>query len=222
MRTLPPAVARVEPRWPVGLATVAVIFVLAVLPGRIQVLPEWCLYLAGVAVLVPMAGVAMSTEKAWWLRVERIVTLSAVALMAACTVGGLAYLIVAMIRRSTEMRGLELLTSSVAVWVANVLMFSLLFWQLDRGGPRDRASGGTPRPDLYFTQEGAPAGALRPDWRPMFPDYLFFAFSTATAFSPTDVVPLTLRAKMTMMLESSISLVTIVVVASRAINVLGS
>ena len=114
------------------------------------------------------------------------------------------------------------LTSSVALWINNVLVFSLLYWQVDRGGPGARAADERRRPDLFFTQEGAPPDAMPHGWRPSFPDYLFLAFSTATAFSPTDVVPLTLRAKMMMMLESSISLITIVVVGARAINVLGS
>lgn len=219
---VPTPAVHVEPRWPVVLATFVVIFVLAALPGRIRLMPVWCLYIAGAAVVVPMAGIRLSTAKTRWLRIERTATLLVVGLMAAGTLGALAYLIVAMVGHSADMGGLELLTSSVAVWVSNVLMFALLYWQIDRGGPGARAGGVSPRPDLYFSQEGAPAEALPPDWRPAFVDYLFLAFSTATAFSPTDVVPMTPRAKMTMMLESSISLVTIVVVGARAINVLGS
>ena len=76
-------------------------------------------------------------------------------------------------------------------------------------------------PDWLFPQESAPGG-VQADWRPMFVDYLFLSYSTATAFSATDVPPLTRRAKLLMMAESTISLVTMVVVASRAINVLGS
>jgi hypothetical protein len=107
------------------------------------------------------------------------------------------------------------------VWVTNVLTFSLLYWQIDRGGPEARANNAITRPDWMFPQTGAP-GDAPPDWRPKFVDYLVLGFSTATAFSPTDALPLTSRAKMLMMLESTISLVTIVVVASRAINILGN
>ena len=106
------------------------------------------------------------------------------------------------------------------MWVTNVLVFSLLYWQIDRGGPEARANDAGTRPDWLFPQAGAPEDAP-PDWRPTFVDYLFLGFSTATAFSPTDALPLTSRAKMLMMLESTISLATIVVVASRAINILG-
>jgi len=100
-------------------------------------------------------------------------------------------------------------------------MFSLLYWQIDCGGPEARANNAGTKPDWLFPQEGAPEDAP-PDWRPTLVDYLFLGFSTATGFSTTDVIPVTSRAKMLMMLESTISLVTIVVVASRAINILGS
>jgi hypothetical protein len=95
-----------------------------------------------------------------------------------------------------------------------------VYWQIDRGGPGVRANKEGRKPDWLFPQEGAPEDAS-PDWRPTFIDYLFLGYCTATAFSPTDALPLTARAKMLMMLQSLISLVTIVVVASRAINILG-
>jgi hypothetical protein len=101
-------------------------------------------------------------------------------------------------------------------------MFALLYWQLDRGGPAGRASSAPPRPDWLFPQDDAGPEHLAPGWRPRFIDYLFLAFSTATAFSTTDALPLTGRAKLAMMSESAVSLVTLVVVAARAINVLGS
>jgi hypothetical protein len=116
---------------------------------------------------------------------------------------------------------LSLLASSIAVWVTNVTTFSLLYWEIDRGGPEARQNNAGTMPDWLFPQTGAPAEDVRPDWRPVFVDYLFLGYSTATAFSTTDVMPLTSRAKLLMMLESAISLATIVVVAARAINILG-
>jgi hypothetical protein len=217
-----PTSSPIEPRWPVAATILAVIFVLTVLPGRVRGLPAWSLWVAAAVVLVPMAAVALSTSQMRWLRVESAIVLLFVALSAAGNFLALGYLIIAMIRRSTEISGLVLFTSSVGLWINNVLVFSLLYWQVDRGGPGARAGGEHRRPDLFFSQEGVPPEAMPRDWRPSFIDYLFLAFSTATAFSATDVIPLTSRAKMMMMLESSISLVTIVVVAARAINVLGS
>ena len=118
-----------------------------------------------------------------------------------------------------ETRQISLLSSSLAIWVTNVLTFSLVYWQIDRGGPYARASGTSAKPDWLFPQAAAPE-TTSPDWRPLFLDYLFLGFNTATAFSPTDAMPLTRRAKMLMMLESSISLLTLVIVAARAVNVL--
>ena len=134
----------------------------------------------------------------------------------------LANLIQAMVYKSLEISGLQLLTSSISVWIVNVLMFSLLYWQIDRGGPESRINHAGMRPDWLFPQEGASTDNVPPGWSPVFVDYLFLSYSTATAFSTTDVMPLTSRAKMMMMLESTISLMTIVVVASRAINILGN
>jgi len=126
-----------------------------------------------------------------------------------------------MIRRTNVIDGLHLLTSSIAIWALNVTMFSLLYWQLDRGGPLGRVLAHRHR-DWIFPQDQAAPEDLPPDWRPQFIDYLFLGYSTATAFSTTDAQPLTGRAKFAMMCESTISLVTLVVVAARAINVLGS
>jgi hypothetical protein len=111
------------------------------------------------------------------------------------------------------------LTSSFSIWVTNVLTFSLLYWQVDSGGPSRIARGIARKPDWLFPQSSAPELAS-PDWRPLYIDYLSLAFNTATAFSPTDVLPLSRRAKALMMLESAISLLTLVLVAARAVNVI--
>lgn len=213
---------RIESRWPVALAITVVLFLLAVLPERVRLFPAWLPYVVGIAVLAPIATVALASANTHWLRIERTVTLLFCAVAGVGTVANLANLIGLMVRRSGEIGGEQLLASSIAVWVTNVLAFSLLYWQIDRGGPDARSNNASPRPDWLFPQEGASPADVPPDWRPTFVDYLFLGFSTATAFSPTDALPLTSRAKMLMMLESSISLATIVVVASRAINILGS
>jgi hypothetical protein len=214
-------VPRLEPRWHVALAIVAVVALIACLPGRVQLLPGWVPFLLGVVVLVPMVAVALTAGGARWSRLERTVTLGFSVVAGFAAVATLANLVVAMVRRSADIGGLQLLSSSVALWVSNVLVFSLLYWQLDRGGPVARLNDAEERPDWLFPQEGASPGNVRPDWRPAYVDYLYLGYSTATAFSTTDAMPLTSRAKLLMMLESTISLVTIVVVASRAINVLG-
>ena len=213
---------RFEPRWPAALAILTVLLLLAALPGRITVFPAWFPYVIAIVVLVPMIATRLTGAQPAWLRIERWTTVLFFLVVGAGNLAGLAYLIRAMVSRSAELSGLQLFTSSIAVWVTNVLVFSLLYWQMDRGGPEARLNNAGTKPDWLFPQEGAPAEDVPPGWRPGFVDYLFLGYSTATAFSTTDVMPLTSRAKMLMMLESMISLVTIVVVASRAINILGS
>ncbi|HSA61507.1 MAG TPA: hypothetical protein VLE03_04650 [Nitrospiraceae bacterium] len=213
---------RFEPRWPVALTIVAVNLLLALLPGRLRLFPIWATYVVGVAVLAPIAAVGLTAARIRWLRVEHTVTLLFFVVATVGNLTSMGNLIGAMLNRSAETSGLQLLTSSIAIWGNNVLMFSLLYWQIDRGGPEARVNNEGTRPDWLFPQEGAPAEDVPPGWRPTFIDYLFLGYSTATAFSTTDVMPLTSRAKMLMMLESAISLATIVVVAARAINILGS
>ena len=219
--TKPGQTPRIEPRWPVILTVLAVVCLLAVLPGRVRLLPIWLSYVIAIGVSAPMAAVTLAAAKERWLHVERMITLLFFVVVGVGTLTGLAYLIHAMVHRSAETTGLQLLTSSIAFWVINVLIFSLLYWQIDRGGPEARANNACTKPDWLFPQAGV-GEDVPPDWRPTFVDYLFLGFSTATAFSPTDALPLTSRAKMLMMLESTISLATILVVAARAINILGS
>ena len=211
-----------EPRWPVALAILAVIVLFAALPKRIGLLPAPVTYIVGLAVLIPIVAVGLTAAKPLWLRIERIVTLVFVVFSGTVTLINLGSLIEAMLYRSAAVGGLQLLATSVAVWVSNALIFSLLYWQIDRDGPEARISGGSRRPDWLFPQEGAPAADVPQNWEPTFIDYLYLGYSTATAFSTTDAMPLTPRAKLLMMLESAISLVTVIVVAARAINILGN
>jgi uncharacterized membrane protein len=213
---------RFEPRWLVALAILAVLVLLALLPERLMLFAGGVLYVVGIAVLAPMAAVGLTAARGRWLRIERTITLLFVVVAEVVTLASLANLIGAMVHRSVEINGLQLLESCIAVWLTNVLMFALLYWQIDRGGPEARVNNAGTKPDWLFPQEGAPGEDVPLGWRPMFVDYLFLGYSTATAFSTTDVMSLTPRAKMLMMLGSTISLVTIVVVAARAINILGS
>jgi uncharacterized membrane protein len=212
---------RIESRWPVALAIIFVLGLLELLPSRVRILPRWFPYLLVLALIVPMAAVRISAAKARWLRIERIVIYLFVAIAGLLNLSALQFLLSVMLNRSKEITGLQLLSSSIALWATNVLVFSLMYWRMDRGGPESRANHMSTKFDWLFPQECAPEH-VPPDWHPAFVDYLFLAFSTATAFSTTDVLPLTSRAKILMMLESTVSLVTIVTVAARAINILGS
>jgi uncharacterized membrane protein len=110
----------------------------------------------------------------------------------------------------------ELLASGAEVWLGNILAFAMLYWLLDGGGPLARSRHPGPV-DFAFTQHMSPELA-RPGWRPVFLDYLHLGFTNATAFSPTDVMPLTLRAKYTMLVQSTVSLALFGLVVARAVN----
>ncbi|MHB8995616.1 MAG: hypothetical protein ACYC63_10230 [Armatimonadota bacterium] len=210
-----------EQRWPVVLAVVVTYALLTALPERLRLVPPWITLLLGSAVIIPMIVVGLTHERNRWLRLEHALTLLFFVAALIGTLATLGNFVRAMVRQPEDISGLALLSSSIAVWVTNVLMFSLLYWQVDRGGPGNRARSAAVWPDWQFPQAEA-TGQVPPDWRPLFVDYLFLGFSTATAFSMTEALPLTARAKLLMMTESTIALVTIVVVASRAINILGT
>ena len=112
-----------------------------------------------------------------------------------------------------------LLGRGAAIWVANVIIFSLWYWEFDRGGPAERAAG-SPVPASFAFPENATPELATAGWRPEYPDYLYLAFTNATAFSPTDTLPVRRWAKLTMMVQSSLSLVIAILVFARAINVL--
>ena len=112
-----------------------------------------------------------------------------------------------------------LLGRGAAIWVANVIIFSLWYWEFDRGGPAERAAGSPVAPSFAFPENATPELAP-PGWRPAYPDYLYLAFTNATAFSPTDTLPVRRWAKLTMMVQSALSLVIAILVIARAINVL--
>jgi hypothetical protein len=110
----------------------------------------------------------------------------------------------------------RLLASGGLTWLGNNIAFALLYWLLDSGGPIARARGAAPI-DFAFTQQLSPELAPR-GWRPVFLDYLHLGFTNATAFSPTDVMPLTLRAKYAMLVQSTVALALFGLVVARAVN----
>ena len=112
-----------------------------------------------------------------------------------------------------------LLRAAIHLWTVNVLLFALWFWQLDGGGPAARLTCAPAERDFLFPQQADPSFAAA-DWRPKFLDYLYVSFTNATAFSPTDTMPLTAAAKALMMLQSLASLLTVALVVSRAVNIL--
>ena len=124
-----------------------------------------------------------------------------------------------LIARSTDMSGRELLAGALTVWVANVIVFALWYWELDRGRPRRREVDGGDTPDFLFPQM-TDGKDIMPGWQPAFSDYLYTSSTNATAFSPTDTMPITGWAKLLMSMQSLSSFVLVVLVTARAVNIL--
>jgi uncharacterized membrane protein len=123
--------------------------------------------------------------------------------------------------RTAHLSGTQLLTSGAIVWLTNVIVFGLCFWTLDAGGPAQRARVGRAYRDFRFPQDDD-ASRAQDMWEPRFEDYLYVATTNGIAFSPTDAMPLTLAAKRLMTVESLISVAAVLVIAARAVNVIGS
>jgi hypothetical protein len=187
-------------------------------PERESLGPTWLVPGIEMALLVALiaADPPRVIERAIWLRRLSIVLVVSLVVVA---ISSTAVLISDLIRGASvaESAG-PLLTSGALVWLGNCLAFALLYWLLDSGGPLARYRGEREFPDFAFSQQLSPELAP-PGWRPQFADYLVLGLTTNMAFSPTDVMPMVLWAKLTMGLQSLISLIVFGLVIARAVNV---
>lgn len=117
-----------------------------------------------------------------------------------------------------HLQGIELLGAAVAIWVSNVVVFALLYWLIDRGGPEERSARTFQYGDFLFPERSGENSAP-PEWNPTFVDYLFLAFTGATGFGLTHSVPVSRRGKLLMMTEATISLIALVIVGARAVAI---
>ena len=146
-------------------------------------------------------------------------TVALVIVMTVDNLAGVAELVRGILDGSDRDNGPVLLATGGALWLTNVIAFSLWFWLLDRGGPAARAMG-MPRSAAFAFPENATPELVSPNWWPQYPDYLYLAFTNSSALSPTDTLPVTRWAKMVMLVQSSISLVIAVMIIARAVNIL--
>jgi len=221
-KTVIPAWKRVtegEPRWHVAVAVVAAICLQLPLPGRLVLFrPTWLLpVLEGVifvmlAVLNPRR-IDRESQLLRWLALSLVGVLS---LANAWSAGSL---VVGLARGTEGSTAPPLLISGGVIWLTNVIIFGLWYWEFDRGGPVARANATHLYPDFQFVQMVSPNMAP-PDWEPAFGDYLYLSFTNAAAFSPTDVMPLSRWAKGAMALQAGVSIVTVALVIARAVNIL--
>jgi hypothetical protein len=196
---------------------IAIVVLDVVLTGRYRLAPSWLTYLAASVMLIPMLIHAVARSKSLWQRVERATTMITIALILLINALNLIDVVDELLFHPSDLRPMSLVLTSISIWVCNMLAFTLLYWEIDRGGPDARARREDRYADFDFPAADDPR-KVPPGWQPGFVDYLFIGFTTSTAFGPTEAMPLTTRAKALMIVQSVISLVTIVVVAARAIG----
>jgi hypothetical protein len=201
---------------PIATAVTALVLYVA-LPDRFLVGPRFVVPALEAAVLVPLV-IASPNRITRESRNLRGVGLTLIGLINAANIGSLVLLVHHLLHGGTA-SGQGLIYGAIAIWVTNVLVFALWFWEIDRGGPVARCQPERRHPDFLFPQMGTPQCAPV-GWVPSFFDYLWVSFTNASAFSPTDVMPLTTVVKMAMLVEAATSLTTIAVVAARAVNIL--
>ena len=209
-----------EPRWPAALSTLVAVLLYVSLPDAFITGPIWILPGLVVVLLFPLlidSWTRNADEKPW----HRVVAIILIALLNFFNIISLGILLSILTHPHDpqQIHGQQLLLVAAQIWLTNVIVFGLWYWELDRGGPSERAKRHHRYPDFLFPQMATPE-ATHEHWVPKFLDYLYVSFTNATAFSPTDTLPLTHWAKVLMMLQSIISLITVALVAARAVNIL--
>ena len=198
------------------MALTACVILYVVLPSRLVVGPRWLLPVLVALPLLPLSARRhRHPDEAPWIRRMVLVLIT---IVTAANITSVA-LLVDRLLSSNVSQGTQLIYSAVAIWLTNVIIYGVWFWEIDRGGPHRRAGSDELWPDIQFPQMENPEMAPK-DWRPHFYDYLFTSYANGTSFAPADAMPLTLRLKVLFASESAVSLVAIVVVGARAINIL--
>lgn len=206
-----------EPRWPASIVVLAALALQFTLPQRLTLGPTWVLPTIELALVVPLT-IANPYRDTSETRALRWLSVGLIALANAANLYSLV-LIVHYLLQGGHASGRLLIGSAIVTWLTLVLVFGLWFWEFDQGGPAGRASGRRRPPDLLFPQQASPEIAA-PNWSPGVIDYLYVALTNATAFSPTDTMPLAQWAKVLFGVQALASLLTVALVAARAVNIL--
>jgi hypothetical protein len=215
-----------ESRWEAAPA-VALVIAMQLLLALVSRAQDWTLWIFPWWVwLIPVVPeVLLFVPLAWnrprrrleQLGLRRTVALGLLAVVSAANALLLVAVIASLVHGS-EKSGAQLLLKAVTVWTTNVISFGLWYWAFDRGGPVRRLRPDSPPPDFQFPQMENPQLAS-PNWQPELVDYVYVSFTNSIAFSPTDAMPLSRRAKLLMLAESALSSITILLVAARAVNI---
>jgi hypothetical protein len=222
--------ARKDPvRWPAFLAVAVAAALYALLPSAITVLPRVLVPAIALVLMVPIA-VIHRRRMTGRDRMARTLAVCLLLVLALVNTVSLAVLLAKLV--SSEEKGSALLLGALQVWLVNGIVFALAYWELDRGGPVRRAADRRPQlppADFRFPQdenqsnvdEVAAGSSVQSDWRPGFMDYLYVSCTNSTAYSPTDTMPLTGRAKALMAVQCVESIVLTVLVIARGVSLLG-
>jgi hypothetical protein len=208
-----------ERRWPMAVAVLAATLLIVITPRHEAVSLWWVFPIIQLVLLgaLIVADPGRIDRRSTILRRATIVLIAVMTV--ANTVSGIR-LIDDIVGGIAGITPTILLGGGAAIWVTNVIIFSLWFWEMDRGGPTERMLKSAIPPSFVFPEEVNTDRATTEGWEPTYPDYLYLAFTNATSFSPTDTMPVRMWAKMTMMTESAISLLVAILVVARAVNIL--
>nr|WP_245633696.1 DUF1345 domain-containing protein [Amycolatopsis jejuensis] len=196
-----------ETRWPAAIVVMGTLALQLALPDE-MVLRPWWLLPALTAVLIVALMLLNPGRVSEFNTIERMISLAALAVVSVLNGASAVQLVIGIAEGSLRGHAVQVLISGVVIYWTNVVVFSLWYWEFDRGGPARRATGRAEYPDLQFPQMSDPSMA-KAEWEPRYLDYLYMSFTNATAFSPTDVMPLRIWAKMTMMVQAGISLLLV-------------
>jgi len=213
-----------EPRWPASLAVLAAMTLWVTLPSQIisgsrdATTVRILVVALALALLIPLAVSAPHRHINESGR-RRLASMALTAIVTLVNAAALVLLIRYLLTAGPAVHGKELLLASAQIWWTNVIVFSLWYWELDGGGPPARMREPAGDRDFAFVQM-TDREVSRPGWKSNFSDYFYLSFTNSSAFSPTDTMPLTRTAKQLMLVQSTISLLTLLLVAARAVNVL--
>jgi hypothetical protein len=221
-----------ERYWPAYVAVAVGIWLQVRLPGSLDVGSHWLLPILESVLLVGLIGgryVSPTRHQPSTMWLLRVMTIAVIAVVSGDNIMSLV-LLARQLLLGSSVSGRDLILAAMAIWITNVIIFGLWYWELDGGGPVRRRAEPQGRRDFLYPQmtmppnepHGAGSAARYRDWMPGFFDYLYVSFTNATAFSPTDAMPLSQWAKALMLVQSATSLVTVLLVAARAVNVLQS
>ncbi len=205
-------------RWEAGLAAVLAAALYIPLDAHLTLGPKWAPILLVGVLLIPIVIMQEAIRRpGGWTPSMRHVRMLALLVLGILALAEASTLVLLILRLDTMKAGRDLFVSAGLIWVINLLVFALCYWEIDGGGPARRPPAGCPPTDFLFPQQTDPR--LNVGWAPEFVDYLFLAFNTGTAFSPTDTMILSRQAKLVMMVQATIALLTIALVAARGVNI---